>query len=82
MEIRVFNLELEPLGVVDEIASTILNIRYFAIGNISILAPATKNNLKLLIEGNIVTIHDGTVVYKDSNGNEWRRAAVIKYTHI
>ena len=49
MEIRVFNLELEPLGVVDEIASTILNIRYFAIGNISILAPATKNNLKLLI---------------------------------
>ena len=82
MEIRAFNLALEPLGIVDEVASTIFNIRYFAVGNISILAPATKNNLKLLVEGNIVTIHDGTVAYVDSGGNEWRRAAVIKYTHI
>lgn len=64
------------------IASVIFNIRYFAVGNISILAPATKNNLKLLIEGNILTIHDGTVAYTDSDGNKWRRAAVIKYTHI
>lgn len=82
MEIRVFNLDLEPLGITDEIASVIFNIRYFAVGNISILAPATKNNLKLLIEGNILTIHDGTVAYTDSDGNKWRRAAVIKYTHI
>lgn len=82
MEIRAFNLALEPLGIVDEVASTIFNIRYFAVGNISILAPATKNNLKLLVEGNIVTIHDGTVAYVDSGGNEWRRAAVIKYIHI
>lgn len=82
MEIRAFNLALEPLGIVDEVASTIFNIRYFAVGNISILAPATKNNLKLLVEGNIVTIHDGTIAYVDSGGNEWRRAAVIKYTHI
>lgn len=82
MEIRAFNLALEPLGIVDEVASTIFNIRYFAVGNISILAPATKNNLKILVEGNIVTIHDGTVAYVDSGGNEWRRAAVIKYTHI
>lgn len=82
MEIRAFNLALEPLGIVDEVASTIFNIRYFAVGNISILAPATKNNLKLLVEGNIVTIHDGTVAYVDSGGNEWRRATVIKYTHI
>ena len=82
MEIRAFNLALEPLGIVDEVASTIFNIRYFAVGNISILAPATKNNLKLLVEVNIVTIHDGTVAYVDSGGNEWGRAAVIKYTHI
>lgn len=82
MEIRVFNLDLEPLGIADEIASAILNTRYFAVGNISILAPATKNNLKLLVEGNILTIHDGTVAYTDSDGSKWRRAAVIKYTHI
>lgn len=82
MEIRVFNLDLEPLGIADEIASAIFNIRYFAVGNISILAPATKNNLKLLIEGNILTIHDGTVAYTDSDGNKWRRAAVIKYIQI
>lgn len=82
MEIRVFNQELEPLGIVDELASTIFNIRYFNVGNISILAPATKNNLKLLVEGNILIIHDGEVAYTDSNGNEWRRASEIKYTHI
>lgn len=82
MEIRVFNIELEPLGIVDEVASVILKLKYFAVGNISILAPATKNNLKLLIEGNILMIHDGTAAYIDSAGNKWHRATVIKYTHI
>ena len=82
MEIRIFNQELEPLGIVDELDSTIFNIRYFAVGNISILAPATKNNLKLLVEGNILTLHDGTVAYTDTAGNKWRRAIELKYTHI
>jgi hypothetical protein len=82
MEIRIFNQALEPLGIVDELASTILNTRYFDVGNISILAPATKNNLKLLVNGNIAVIHDGTVAYTDSTGTEWRRAAEFKYIHI
>lgn len=82
MEIRVFNMQLEHLGIVDEIASAILNIRYFAVGNIKILAPATKNNLKLLVDGNILVLHDGTAAYTDADGGEWRRASVIKYTHI
>lgn len=82
MEIRVFNMQLEPLGVVDEIASAILNIKYFAVGSIKILAPATKNNLKLLVDGNILVLHDGTAAYTDADSSEWRRASVIKYTHI
>lgn len=81
MEIRVFDKQLNPLGIIDETASVISTIRYFAVGELSILAPATKNNLRLIADGNILIIHDGAAAYTDDSG-EWRRAAVIKYVHI
>ena len=82
MNLRIFDTNLRPLGVVDEITSLILKTKYFNVGNISILAPVTQNNLKMLKEGNIVIVYDGTDAYKDNAGNEWRRASVIKYINI
>lgn len=81
MEIRVFDKRLKLLGIVDEAESVISTIRYFAVGELSILAPATKNNMRLIVDGNILIIHDGAATYTDDMG-EWRRAAVIKYVHI
>lgn len=82
MEIRVFNKALEPIGNVDEIATLIWKPAYYSVGTFSILAPVTPNNVAMLVKGNIITKHDGAADYTDANGNNWRRAAEIKYIHI
>lgn len=81
MELRVFNRALEPLGIVDEIATLIWKVKYFDVGTFSILAPITSNNSKLLINGNILIKYDGKQEITDDTGI-WRRAAEIKYIHI
>ena len=82
MELRVFNKELEPLGVVDEYGSLIWTVKYFDVGTFSMQAPITKNNCKLLTNGNILVKHDNKNDVTDENGDKWRRAAEIKYVQI
>ena len=59
MEIRVFDKTVEPLGTIDEMASLLWHTKYFDVGTFSLLAPITDNNSRLLVEGNILTKHDG-----------------------
>lgn len=84
MELRVYDTELKPLGIVDQIKSLLWSPSYWNEGTVTdlqLLAPMTENNKKLLIKGNIVVLHDGDAEYTDDAGN-WRRAAQIKYRHI
>lgn len=81
MDVRIFDKTLNPLGVVDEMASLIWTIRYFQVGEMKILAPVTENNKRLLVVGNVVVKHDEYVDYVDSSENVWRRAAEITYIH-
>lgn len=82
MEIRVFDETVEPLGLIDEMASLLWHAKYFDVGTISLLAPITDNNKRLLVEGNILVKHDGKREVTDAAGGVWRRAAQITYVHI
>ena len=84
VELRVYDTELTPLGVIDEIASLLWTPTYWdegTVGDIKLLVPMTENNKKLLVKGNIVVLHDGAADFTDETGN-WRRAAQIRYRHI
>ncbi len=83
MELKVFDKELVPLGIVDEMASLLWTTKYFDVGTFSLLAPVTENNKGLLVEGNLVVKHQGE--RKDARTNDggtWRRAAQITYVHV
>lgn len=82
MELRVFDTEVEPLGAIDELPSLLWHVKYFDVGTFNLLAPITDNNSKLLVEGNILTKHDGKREVTDAGGGIWRRAAQITYVHI
>lgn len=82
MELRIFDKSIEPLGVIDELASLLWCMKYFDVGTFSLLAPITDNNSKLLVEGNIIVKHDKKPEITDANGGIWRRAAQITYVHI
>ena len=82
MELRVFDKALEPLGIVDEIASLLWTIKCFDVGTFNLLAPVTDNNSNLLSMGNIIIKHDGKKEVEDGSGGIWRRAAQIMYVHI
>lgn len=82
MELRVFDETIEPLGAIDELASLLWHTKYFDVGTFSLLAPITENNSRLLVEGNIITKHDGKKEVRTADGGVWRRAAQITYVHI
>ena len=84
VELRVYDTELAPLGVVDEIVSLLWTPTYWSegtVGDLKLLVPMTANNKKLLVKGNILVLHDGAAEYTDDTGN-WRRAVQIKYRRI
>lgn len=84
VELKVYDKELTPLGVIDEMSSLLWTPTYWSEGSASdvqLLAPLTENNKKLLMRGNILVLHDGPPEFEDETGN-WRRAAQIKYRHI
>ena len=72
MELRIFDKSIEPLGVIDELASLLWCMKYFDVGTFSLLAPITDNNSKLLVEGNIIVKHDKKPEITDANGGIWR----------
>ena len=79
MDVRVFDKELNALGMIDEMASLIWTIKYFSVGEVKILAPMTENNRQLLVAGNIIVKHDEYIDYVDEEDNTWRRGAEINY---
>ena len=84
VELRVYDTELTPLGVVDEIVSLLWTPTYWSegtVGDLKLLVPMTANNKKLLVKGNLLVLHDGAAEYTDDTGN-WRRAAQIRYRRI
>lgn len=81
MDIRVFDKQLNALGVIDEMASLIWTCRYFKVGEFKLLAPITSSNKELLVVGNIISKHDEYIDFTDSSENIWRRAAEITYVH-
>ena len=82
MELRVFDETVEPLVLIDEMASLLWHVKYFDVGTFNLLAPITDNNKRLLTEGNIIVKHDGKREVTDAAGGIWRRAAQITYVHI
>lgn len=82
MELRVFDETVEPLGLIDEMASLLWHVKYFDVGTFNLLAPITDNNKRLLTEGNIIVKHDGKREVTDAAGGIWRRAVQITYVHI
>ena len=81
MDLRIFDKQLNALGVIDEAASVIWTVRYFDVGEFKILAPITDNNRELLVRDRVVVKHDKYTDYTDADGAIWRRGAVIKYVH-
>lgn len=81
MDIRVFDKQLNALGVIDEMESLIWSIRYFSVGEAKVLAPVTSNNRELLKVGNLIVKHDEYIDLQTSDGRIWRRAAEITYVH-
>jgi len=79
MDLRVFDKALNPLGLVDEMASCIWTMRYFSVGEVKLLAPITENNKELLVAGNIVIKHDEYIDFTDGDDENWRRAAEITF---
>ena len=79
MDVRVFDKELNALGLIDEMTSLIWTIRYFSVGEVKILAPMTENNRQLLSVGNLLVKHDEYIDFVDANEDTWRRAAEITY---
>lgn len=85
MELRVFNTDLIPIGIVDETKSVIWQPTYWQegdYGDVKVLAPFTENNSKLLVKGNLITKHDRIAEYTDEIGQNWRRCMQITYRHI
>ena len=78
MDLRIFDKQLNALGVIDEAASVIWTVRYFDVGEFKILAPITDNNRELLVRDRVVVKHDKYTDYTDADGAIWRRGAVIK----
>ena len=58
MDLRIFDKQLNALGVIDEAASVIWTVRYFDVGEFKILAPITDNNRELLVRDRVVVKHD------------------------
>lgn len=58
MLIRVYNRDLELLGVVDKIQCLIWSRRYWTCGDFSLLLPAEKDLIELMKKGNLI-IPDG-----------------------
>lgn len=84
MELRVYDTDLTPLGVIDEIISLLWSPTYYNEGStadLKLLVSMTQNNQKLLTKGNIIVLHDGKADYTDEMGN-WRRATQIHYRNI
>lgn len=84
MELRIFNRDLEPLGIVDEVISVIWQPSYWDkgdYGDVKILAPITYNNTILLVKSNIIVQHGESAEYIDERG-DWRRAMQITYRFI
>lgn len=84
VELRVYDQELTPLGVIDEIASLLWTPTYWnegTVGDIKLLAPMSENNKRLLTKGNIMVLHDGTADYTNEVGT-WRRGTQIRYRRI
>ena len=84
VELRVYDQELTPLGVIDEIASLLWTPTYWnegTVGDIKLLAPMSENNKRLLTKGNIMVLHDGTADYTNEAGT-WRRGTQIRYRRI
>lgn len=84
MELRIFNRDLEPLGIVDEVISVIWQPSYWDkgdYGDVKILAPITDNNTILLVKSNIIVQHGESAEYIDERG-DWRRAMQITYRFI
>lgn len=84
MEIRVFDKEIMPLGIVDEMDTLIWQSTYWQqgeYGDVKILAPITDNNNKLLVTGNIIVNHSDSPELSTDAG-EWRRGAQITYKTI
>ena len=84
MELRIFNRNLEPLGIVDETISVIWQPSYWDkgdYGDVKILAPITDNNTMLLVKGNIIVRHGESAEYTDERG-DWRRAMQVTYRFI
>ena len=77
MDVRVYDKDLNALGVVDEMASLIWSIKYFGVGEAKILAPMTENNRSLLVVGIVIIKHDEYIDFIDANEQAWRRAAEI-----
>lgn len=75
------NISKDVEGI-DELASLLWHTKYFDVGTFSLLAPITDNNSRLLVEGNLITKHDGKKEVKTADGGVWRRAAQITYVHI
>lgn len=85
MELRIFDITLMPIGIVDETQSVIWKSTYWQegdYGDVKILVPFTTNNSKLLIKGNLITKHDRRAEYVDRTGQHWRRCIQITYRHI
>lgn len=84
MELWVFDRELEPLGIVDELVSLIWQPSYWDkgdYGDVKLLVPVTANNSQLLVKGNIIVRHGEAAEYTDERG-EWKRAMQITYRFI
>jgi len=78
MELRVFDKTVQPLGAIDELASLLWHTKYFDVGTFSLLVPITDNNSRLLVEGNLITKHDGKKEVKTADGGVWRRALLMR----
>lgn len=84
MELWVFDRDLEPLGIVDELVSLIWQPSYWDkgdYGDVKLLVPITANNSQLLVKGNIIVRHGEAAEYTDESG-KWKRAMQITYRFI
>lgn len=73
---------LKRRAAILKIKASLWHTKYFDVGTFSLLAPITDNNSRLLVEGNLITKHDGKKEVKTADGGVWRRAAQITYVHI
>ena len=84
MELFVYDKQLNPIGIIDEVISCIWTPTYWEGGTFQdckILAPVTSNNTLMLEVGNLVVLKGERADFVDEGG-EWRRAFEITYKHI